>query len=57
MKKLIAYLLVLFMFNSCCSWKAWIGYKKPNPSDYVEIENSPIKIGIQQSRIPTASGI
>lgn len=46
MKKTLTLLSIIFLFNSCMSI-AWIGYNKPNESDYKSIEYVPIKIGMQ----------
>ena len=46
MKNLIPLFLIIILFESCKSI-AWIGYDKPEESDYIAIEAAPIKIGIQ----------
>lgn len=46
MKKSILIVALSLILNSCMSI-AWIGYDKPSDSDYSEINNSPIKIGLQ----------
>ncbi|PKG50561.1 hypothetical protein CXF54_12290 [Olleya sp. 1-3] len=46
MKKALLLSVISIALNSCMSI-AWIGYDKPEDSDYMSIENVPIKIGMQ----------
>ncbi len=46
MKKILVLLFLSFVFHSCMSI-AWIGYDKPNESDYESIAHVPVKIGMQ----------
>jgi len=39
--------LLLLLCCSSCQWIAWIGYSKPQQSDYEQVEGAPIKIGTQ----------